>query len=229
MTMTKPALSVVIPCLNEIDALPGTLDALRRQAGNFEVIIADGYSDDGTWEYLQHQTDIRALQAERSRATQMNAGAQLAQGDWILFLHADTLLPENAIMHICRLGASIHAGGFRQAFTPDDWRLKLVSWLDNFRCRLTNIVYGDQALFVRRRLFETLHGFPEIPQIEDIRFGEQLLKHTRPVLLPMTAVTDARKFLKMGIWRSLGRIFLILVCVELKLPIRGRAFFQNIR
>ena len=89
--------------------------------------------------------------------------------------------------------------------------------------------YGDQALFVRRGLFEQLRGFPEITHIEDIRFGETLLEHTRPLLLPMTAITDARKFLKMGVWRSLGRIFVILVCVELKLPLFGKVFFQNIR
>ena len=227
--MSDTLISIVIPCLNEIRALPATLDALSQQQGLFEVIIVDGQSDDGTWEFLQQQPHITSLQAARGRASQMNAGARLARGEWLLFLHADTQLPDKALQTIGLLEPSVKAGGFRQSFTPDDWRLRLVSWMDNLRCRLTHIVYGDQALFVRRELFEQLQGFPEIAHIEDIRFGESLLRHTRPLILPMAAVTDARKFLKMGVWRSLGRIFLILVCVELKLPLFGRTFFQNIR
>ena len=227
--MNKSVVSVIIPCLNEIRALPETLASLRQQDGDFEIIVVDGFSDDGTWEYLQQQPAITCLQATRGRASQMNAGARQAHGEWLLFLHADTRLPRQAITTISQLGASVQAGGFRQSFTPRDWRLRLISWIDNLRCRLTHIIYGDQALFVRRGLFEQLRGFPEITHIEDIRFGETLLEHTRPLLLPMTAITDARKFLKMGVWRSLGRIFVILVCVELKLPLFGKVFFQNIR
>jgi len=222
-------ISIIIPCLNEIAALPETLQQLQQQqAQNFEIIIVDGGSADGTWEYLEDLNHVH-LQAARGRASQMNAGAAMARGKWLLFLHADTLLPDNATATVASQPETIKAGGFRQRFNIKDWRLELISWMDNLRCRITHVVYGDQALFIRRALFEKIGGYPPISELEDLRFGETLRKHTQPVLLPDEAVTDARKFVQMGIWRSFGRLFLILICAEFKLPILGRAFFQNIR
>ena len=105
----------------------------------------------------------------------------------------------------------------------------MISWLDNFRCVRSHIIYGDQAVFVRRALFERLGGFPDRPILEDVAFGENLLKVTTPILLSPPVVTDASKFLKMGIWRSFLRVLLIILHVEFKLPYLPRAFFQDIR
>jgi hypothetical protein len=103
--------------------------------------------------------------------------------------------------------------------------------LDNFRSHSTRVIYGDQAMFVRRRLFHELGGFPEQPILEDVAFCERLVKVTRPILMDSAVVTDSRKFVKMGIWRSFGRVLLILACVELRLPIPSAAlrFFQDVR
>ena len=102
-------------------------------------------------------------------------------------------------------------------------------FLDNFRCTKSRIIYGDQALFVRRTLFEQLGGFPNQPILEDVAFCEKLIKRTNPVLLFPPVITDARKFLTMGVWRSFIRVLLIILHVEYRLPILPRAFFQDIR
>jgi rSAM/selenodomain-associated transferase 2 len=248
--------SVVVPAYNEELALPHTLEALLRQEGTYEVILVDGGSSDRTRAIAEafgfingarhgnHSpllsswdgsipTDVsrRVLTAAKGRALQMNAGAHAARGEWLLFLHADTVLPLGAIRRLNEMQSdqAIQAGGFMHQFSGNDWRLKLISLLDNFRCRYSRIIYGDQAMFVRRTLFEQIGGFPNQPILEDVALCEILVKRTTPVLLSSPVVTDARKFVKMGIWRSFIRVLLIILHVEFRLPILPRAFFQDIR
>jgi rSAM/selenodomain-associated transferase 2 len=235
--------SVVIPAYNEEKALPNTLHALFTQQGDFEVIITDGGSTDGTINVLKEfgfiaDTSRRTfhisrftIYAPKGRASQMNAGAKQAIGEWLLFLHADTVLPSGAIQRLNEMEVdhTIQAGGFMHQFSGDDWRLKLISFLDNFRCIRSRIIYGDQALFVRRALFEQLGGFPNRPILEDVALCERLIAVTTPLLLSQSVVTDARKFLKMGVWRSFLRVLLIILHVEFHLPVLPRAFFQDIR
>jgi rSAM/selenodomain-associated transferase 2 len=228
--------SVIIPAYNEEKALPHTLRELLRQSGDYEVIVVDGGSTDRTLAVLAEFSLSKypsrlAFTAPKGRASQMNAGAKLAQGEWLLFLHADTVLPPGAIQRLNGMEAdhAIQAGGFMHRFSGDDWRLKMISFLDNFRCIRSRIIYGDQALFVRRPLFEQLDGFPNRPILEDVALCERLLTVTRPLLLSPAVVTDARKFLKVGIWRSFIRVLLIILHVEFRLPVLPRAFFQDIR
>jgi rSAM/selenodomain-associated transferase 2 len=233
-------ISVVIPAFNEEQALPNTLRALFTQRGDFDVIVVDGGSTDRTIECVQEFTlstqhsalrSLRLLTAPKGRASQMNAGAKEATGEWLLFLHADTVLPSGAIQGLNEMETdhAIQAGGFMHQFSGDDWRLKLISFLDNFRCIRSRIIYGDQALFVRRALFEQLGGFPNRPILEDVAFCERLIAVTTPLLLSQSVVTDARKFLKMGVWRSFLRVLLIILHVECHLPVLPRAFFQDVR
>jgi len=235
--------SVIIPAYNEEKALPHTLRELLRQLGDYEVIVVDGGSTDRTlavltefsfsadpsprWSYPSRLW----LTASKGRASQMNEGAKHATGDWLLFLHADTVLPSGAIQRLNEMETDqrIRAGGFMHQFSGDDWRLKLISFLDNFRCIRSRIIYGDQALFVRRALFEQLGGFPNRPILEDVAFCERLIAVTTPLLLSPSVVTDARKFLKMGIWRSFVRVLLIILHVEFHLPVLPRAFFEDVR
>ena len=123
----------------------------------------------------------------------------------------------------------IQAGGFLHQFSGNDWRLRFISWLDNFRCRHSRIIYGDQALFIRPSLFQKLGGFPHQPILEDVAFCEELIRHTTPKLLAPPVITDSRKFVQMGIWRSLARVFLIILSVEFRLPVLAPAFFKDIR
>lgn len=240
--------SIVMPAYNEEQALPHSLNALFRQEGIYEVVLVDGGSSDRTRAIAESfgfttEADDRhgcpsvprsprlILTASKGRASQMNAGAKVAQGEWLLFLHADTVLPTGAIRRLNAMHAdqAIQAGGFRHQFSGTDWRLRLISFLDNLRCRCSRIIYGDQALFVRRTLFEHIGGFPNQPILEDVAICERLLKLTRPVLLSPPVVTDARKFVKMGVWHSFVRVLLIILHVEFGLPILPRSFFQEIR
>ncbi len=224
-------ISVIIPSLNEEQALPATLRRLLAQEGNFEAILADGGSTDRTVDIAGSFPHIRVVQAQTGRAAQMNAGATVAKGQWLLFLHADTLLPEHAIVDIEGLPERCAAGGFRHRFSGEGWPLRLVSLVDNIRCRSTKIIYGDQAMFVRKALFDALGGFPRGPILEDVRFCESLVKVTDPVLMGSVVTTDSRKFVQKGVWRSLYRCALIIISVELGRPIPedGLRFFEDVR
>jgi len=231
---------IIIPTYNEEKALPVTLSALFEQPDDvidFQVIVADGESTDRTEHIAREAPNVSLLTARKGRASQMNAGAAfaLAHGaqaqDWLLFLHADTILPPTAIQQLTTLreNPSIQAGGFLHQFSGTDWRLRLISWLDNIRCRHSRIIYGDQAFFIRQALFHKLGGFPHQPILEDVAFCEQLIEHTSPVLLDPPVVTDSRKFVQMGIWRSFTRVLLIILSVEFRLPIVVPSFFRDVR
>ena len=228
---------VIIPTFNEEKALPKTLDALFQQSGEFRVVVVDGGSTDRTRELIRQNPRISVVDAPKGRAVQMNTGAAYAShhrqshDDWLVFLHADTSLPEDAMQRLTQLNSdsNCHAGGFMHQFSGSDWRLRLISWLDNYRCTRSRIIYGDQALFVRQGLFENVGGFPIQPILEDVALCEKLLRCTTPRLLSQPVVTDSRKFVQMGVWRSLARVLLIILHVEYGLPTLTPAFFQDIR
>jgi len=228
---------IVIPTFNEERALPKTLASVFSQEGDFQIIVVDGGSSDHTHDIVRDHIDITWLTAPKGRASQMNAGAlyvrtqQKSSDDWLLFLHADTILPSDALqqLHTLTSDTNCQAGGFQHQFSGEDWRLRMISWLDNFRCHRSRIIYGDQALFVRAGLFQTIGGFPLLSILEDVRFGEQLLGYTTPRLLPATVITDARKFIQMGVWRSLFRVLMIILHVEYGLPTLAPSFFADVR
>ena len=224
-------ISVIIPAYQEEKALPATLRSLLAQPGEYEVIVVDGGSTDRTRGIVLAEPRARLFMAPKGRAAQMNAGARQARGEWLLFLHADTHLPDGALDRLNRMEGEtvIQAGGFHHRFSGGDWRLRLISFLDNFRCVRSRIIYGDQAMFVRRSLFERLGGFPEQPILEDVDFCEKLVGVTEPVLLRPPVVTDSRKFVAMGIWKSFALVLLIILHAQFRLPVLPRAFFQDVR
>ncbi len=224
-------ISVVIPAYNEERALPRTLKRLFSQPGEYQVILVDGGSGDATKRIARRYPRVQLVDAPKGRASQMNAGAERARGDWLLFLHADTLLPENGLARIAELPDKVAAGGFRHRFSGRGFGLWFVSMADNIRCRSSRVIFGDQAMFIRRSLFSRLGGFPDVERLEDVLFCGKVVKHTRPVLLEQAVVTDPRKFVQHGVWRSLTRVVIILLCVNFGRQIPGDSlrFFEDVR
>lgn len=224
-------ISIIIPIFNEEKVIADTLHQLTQQVSSgCEILVVDGGSTDSSCNIVGQHSDVTLLHSEKGRASQMNAGAKRAQGDWLLFLHADTLLPEQAIQEIKSLNSDIQAGGFKHRFSGKDWRLRFISFLNNYRCSRNRVFYGDQAIFIRRGLFNTIGGFPVKQILEDVFFSIEVKKHTKPILLNSYVVTDSRKFTKMGIWRSLYRVANIQTRVRLGLPISNHyPFFTDAR
>ena len=224
-------ISIIIPTLNEERALPQCLHSNAMKSDEIEIIVVDGGSSDRTVEIVKKHRGIRLLASERGRAAQMNAGAEIAGAEWLLFLHADTLLPDNAIQKIKSLTTDedIKAGCFHHRFSDDHFLLRIISWLHNWRFKQTHIIYGDQCMFIRNTLFKELGAFPNVEILEDIIFSEKLKKLTTPILLDEAVVTDSRKFIQRGILRSFFDVLLIISCYELKISIMSRSFFADIR
>jgi rSAM/selenodomain-associated transferase 2 len=190
-------LSVVVPVLNEAAGIRAALEALSplRSRGH-EVIVVDGGSSDRSVELAEGLCD-RVLSAPRGRAAQMNAGARVATGDVLLFLHADTRLPPRADQLISK---GSRWGRFDVEIEGRHPLLKVVAWAMNLRSRLTGIATGDQAMFVRR---DTFPGFPEIALMEDIALSRILKKIGRPACLRERAVTSGRRWESRGVLRTI--------------------------
>lgn len=204
MVSTNPVISVIVPVWREAATIAETLQALDsfRQSGH-EVIVVDGDSDDGTREraarYCNH-----VLTSERGRAVQMNMGAVSARGDVLLFLHADTRLPEGAAARLVEfLQSSRHWGRFDVRLTGDRKLFRVIAWFMNQRSRLTGIATGDQAIFVRRSTFDALGGFADIPLMEDVEFSGRLKLASRPYCISDPVITDSRRWQRHGAWRTI--------------------------
>src|SRR4051812_42972901 len=177
-------LSIVVPVLNEEATLGRALTALQRlRSQGHEVIVVDGESVDSTVAVATPLAD-RVLAAPRGRAAQMNAGAKVSTGDALLFLHADTRLPENAA-GLISAGLSHHGWGrFDVHIDSSAPLLRMVESMMNLRSRLTRIATGDQAIFVRRAVFDAVGGFPSIALMEDVALSTALKKKGPPACLP---------------------------------------------
>ena len=199
-------LSVVVPALDEAANLTRLLPDLARTCPGAEVIVVDGGSRDGTAAVASGRPGVRFLASARGRARQMNAGAREASGDVLLFLHADTRLPEGAAVAIVEaLGAPAVVGGrFDVRFDSPRRILRVVAWFMNARSRATSICTGDQAIFVRRADFEAVGGYPDIPLMEDIELSRRLKARGRLAALRVRVTTSARKWEREGPLRTIG-------------------------
>ncbi len=195
-------LSIIIPTLNEERHIEATLRQ-ARQPGVDEIVVVDGGSTDRTRALAQPLAD-RLVSGPCGRAAQLNAGAAAVAGDVLLFLHADTLLPAECVAAIGEAlsDAAVCGGRFDVALEPSSPLLWLVATMINVRSRLSRIATGDQAIFVRRAVFERLGGFPEMPLMEDVAFSRLLKRAGRVACLRERVTTSSRRWVTDGVVRT---------------------------
>jgi rSAM/selenodomain-associated transferase 2 len=201
--MSSPVLSIVMPVLDEGERIGAAIDALAPLvARGAELIVVDGGSRDGTADRARACGAV-VLEAPRSRSAQMNAGAASARGRSLLFLHADTRLPDGADELIVQALRTHAWGRFDVRIDGRHPMLRMVAAMMNLRSRLTGIATGDQAMFVTRAAFEQAGRFPQQPLMEDIELSARLRRVGRPACLAARATTSGRRWERDGAWRTI--------------------------
>ncbi len=223
-------LAIVVPALNEEEALRRTLPAaLAALAAGDELVVSDGGSSDRTVE-VAREAGARVVTGPPGRGGQLNRGAAAATADVLVFLHADTTLPEGAAEAIRGAVANGADGGaFLLRFDVDRPVQRLGERLINLRTRLTRLPLGDQAQFVTRRAFDRLGGFADWPILEDLDFARRL-RRSRMVLIESAVTTGARRFVMQGAVRTVAVNWLIWILFFLGVPPRRLArLYRQIR
>lgn len=199
--------SIIIPALNEANNIENTLANIEKmvQQGH-ECIVVDGGSTDDTLSICS-QYNVTCLKSEKGRAVQMNYGAAHAKNNILVFLHADTLLPYNAIAIINKCISAKHSkylwGRFNVKFTGQRFILRIIEFFMNLRSCITGIATGDQVVFIEKELFEKVNGFKQIPLMEDIEISKALKKYSRPICIKNKVITSSRRWELNGYWKTI--------------------------
>jgi rSAM/selenodomain-associated transferase 2 len=214
-TFLAGSISVIIPTLNEAPNLAKTLAAVTGFE-NVETIVVDGGSTDRTVDIARGH-DVRVLSGPQGKAVQMNLGAMAASGEFIVFLHADTVMPEGWIDHVRRKmqQPGVVAGAFELRVDCDRPGLRLIEALANFRSRRFGMPYGDQAIFIKADIFRALGGFPNQPIMEDFELVRRLHKRGKVSIAPAAVVTSARRWKERGIWATTAINQVLIVAYSL--------------
>ena len=200
--MAQYTISIIIPVLNEAKIIKPALDRLARYS-EVEVIVVDGGSQDETVAIARSLAEIIILESG-GRAAQMNAGAKRASADILLFLHADTQLPDNFVDLVCQTLKSnrIIAGAFALKIGGRGRALRIVELLVKLRSRLFSLPYGDQAIFITKDNFDKAGGFAELPIMEDFEFVKRVKQLGKIAIVPATVTTSGRRWQKLGVWQT---------------------------
>ncbi len=214
MADNPPAISVIIPAYNEEGKVASCLEQFRDASDRVEIILVDGGSTDQTVAIAERASVGCVVHStERGRAVQMNRGAVEANGDLFLFLHADTLLPDNWV-HLISVSVydrGMIGGRFRLSISEAGFVYRLITLGSNFRSRRFGVVYGDQAIYTRRDAFAKTGGFPPIPIFEDSEFCDLLKKEGRLDWIDVPVVTSSRR------WQRHGPVRTVLLTWSLRL------------
>jgi rSAM/selenodomain-associated transferase 2/rSAM/selenodomain-associated transferase 1 len=200
---SKLMISVIIPALNEAETISATLSGLKA-GDNLEIIVVDGGSSDATVQKARSSGAKTLVMPSPSKARQMNAGAENAGGDIYIFLHADTQLPENFINLILNAirDRTVSAGAFRLRIDSEIRGMRFIEHIANLRSRYLQMPYGDQAIFISKKLFTEIGGFPDIPIMEDFEFIRQLRRKCKIALMPAYVLTSPRRWLSFGLVKT---------------------------
>ena len=223
-------ISIIIPVLNEAKRLGESLQRLQalRRRGH-EIIVIDGGSRDGTTDQIEGRAD-RVLETSAGRSVQMNAGARVASGEVLWFLHVDTRVPADAdrLLLDAISNSKRQWGRFDVALSGPGLPFRIIATMMNIRSRLTGIATGDQGLFVTRRAFVQVGGFPSIALMEDIAISQALKRSGRPVCVTQTLVTSSRRWEQAGIMRTILLMWTLRMGYALGVdPVRLARLYQR--
>ena len=199
----KYVFSIIVPVLNEADQIKSTIEHLRKQKmkGICEIIVVDGDPQGGTIKVIREE-NVTSITSPKSRASQMNAGAELAHGEVLIFLHADTKLPPNALEKISQVLKDVKyvGGAFALGIDSDSLLLKYIAARARLRSRLNRIPYGDQAIFIRRSYFNKIGRFKDVPLMEDVELMRRIKRRGDKIFILRDRVkTSARRWENEGI------------------------------
>ncbi len=197
-------ISVVIPVLNEVDAIGSCLRQFEFVDDDVEVLVVDGGSEDDTRAAALATGSAHWVESERGRARQMNAGAAASTGEVLLFLHADSILPRGWAEDVRRAfdDDRVVGGRFRLGLSEGGQLFRLIAWMSTLRSRYLGITYGDQGIFVRRSVFDRLGGFPDREIFEDSEFCQSLARTGCFVMVEASVTASTRRWRKWGISRT---------------------------
>jgi rSAM/selenodomain-associated transferase 2 len=224
-------ISVIVPVLNERNYLPTMLAALTN-LDLHEVIVVDGGSTDGSREYLRQEKNAKVIYAPQGRGNQMNSGARMATGDVLLFLHCDCCLPQDTPQQIAKAltDGRVVGGCFLVRFLEDSRSLRLISWGINRRTLFTHTATGDQAIFVRRSVYEAIDGFAPWPLFEDVDLVSRIKRKGTFVVVSRHVVISARRWLTNGVWRTTLMMYALRVGYYAGIsPFTLKLWFQDVR
>ena len=211
-------LSVIIPTLNEAGCIQETISHLQKCA-QVEIVVVDGGSQDNTVPLVK-SLGVKVLSSEASKAVQMNTGVAGSSGDVLLFLHADTRLPDNFEAKVMAAVSQngFCAGAFSLGIDSDARGLRFIEHIANWRSRVFQMPYGDQALFVNRNLFNDIGGFPDFPIMEDFELVRRLRRKGKISILPDFVQTSPRRYLNFGILKTWFLNQMIITAYYLGVP-----------
>ena len=198
--MATPSVSIVIPTLNESSGIVNHLQVLKATIAeyNVEIILADGGSHDDTVSLASPYVD-HIVMSEKGRARQMNAGANVASGEYVLFLHCDTVLPSYPFVF---LSQRCVWGFYSVRLSGRHWLLRVIERMMTLRSSITRVATGDQCLFINRLHFAQMNGFADIPLMEDVEISKKLRRHSPPYIVSTPVVTSSRRWEQYGIFKT---------------------------
>lgn len=230
MISMEKTFSIIIPTLNEETTLALALNSIPTSS-SLEIIVVDGNSRDRTRE-IAHTRTSQVYLSPPGRARQMNLGAQKAQGEILLFLHADSAIPPGGLEAIDKAMEDPHVvgGAFQLEINAAGWEYRLIAWGANLRTRILRLPYGDQGIFIRRKVFHEIGGFQEMPLMEDVDLIRRMKKIGSLCILPQSLLTSARRWEKEGLLyttlRNWSLVFLYTLGVS---PYRLYRWYQPVR
>jgi rSAM/selenodomain-associated transferase 2 len=232
--MKPTSLSIIIPALNEEQQIGRVLEALLSLPSVSEIIVVDGGSRDGTVELARAYSGVNVVEFGRAnRAQQMNAGARCAQSEVLLFLHADVCLPTYTVPVIRQAlaKATVVGGCFEFSFPQESSpAFRLYAWGVNLRTRLFRTATGDQAIFVRRAVFDALGGYQDVPLMEDVELFNALKRRGAVAILPQSVIVSPRRWQRHGLLRTGLLMYALRFGYWLDIsPATLKSFFVDVR